>query len=489
MGAAESAVPVPGFGNHPDWLVSVAPEDRTSDVVGLPLGVSGLLLLWLICTAWIGAATLFWSLREVNGKLSAAPGALIDDVQYDSIAWNLSRGKGFKLDYSHWEWLRPYRTARDGVDRSEIFRTRLKGKTTVRAPLYPWLLSGLYRVAGRRWDLVRSGQIVLLSAGLAAFFVWAGWRMGSRMLPLVATVLLTPDFGVLTSAAQIMTESLGTLLVLATIVAMDRARRQNRWWDWAGAGVWFALALLARNTMIGWLVLGTGGFGCWILLQLLRRKPVLAALGRGATFLMVVALVCLPWWVRNCERTGAFAPFGSAGSIGMAGGYSDGCRELQGNWDVAAVIEAQNRTIGRPAFVQAELGRQEYLIGQESSRMAWAWAREHAAAIPALMLQKASSHLGLLRQLPWPLYLANLLLVLSAAAGLFLLRREIGWWMIWAILLSLLTTMLTWSHYGRFAIPIRPLWHLGSAWVIVAFWSWVLGLRTGRDATRSVLSS
>lgn len=460
--------PDPGSGPDAD-----GPE---SSVPGLPEPLSASIFLWSLCFLMLGSATAFWSLRECRGDLNAVPGAQADDVFYDNIAWNLSRGRGFSLGFSDWEWLRPYRKVRDGVDRKVVLQHQTEGKTTSRAPAYPWLLAGTWRILGRRWDVVRVSQIVLLSAGLAGFLVWAGRRMGSRVLPLVASATLAADFSVLSTAGQLMTEPLAVLAIAMALVGVDRASQSGLKRQWLMAGMLFGVAILVRSTLVGWMVLGGLGYAAWLLWLLLRRRPVWLRLQQGTAYGFGILLVCLPWWQRNCDRAGAFAPFGSAGSIGMAGGYCDGCQALNGNWFLPAVVEAQAAAEKTAGFGLLSLAEQEHRIGAESSRRAREWMREHVRELPALAWNKALNHLAIQGGLPWPLTVVNLLLLGSAFAGSLLSLRGPGKWILIATSLSVLTTSLTWSHYGRFSIPIRPLWHLASAWTIVAFWVWVLGL-------------
>jgi hypothetical protein len=63
---------------------------------------------------------------------------------------------------------------------------------------------------------------------------------------------------------------------------------------------------------------------------------------------------------------------------------------------------------------------------------------------------------------------------------LFASRQSFGWWVAVVIGMSVVTTMLTWSHYGRYSIPIRPLIQVGSAIGTFAFWRIVLGLPSER---------
>jgi hypothetical protein len=71
-------------------------------------------------------------------------------------------------------------------------------------------------------------------------------------------------------------------------------------------------------------------------------------------------------------------------------------------------------------------------------------------------------------------------LIFGVVIGCIASRQSFGWWVAVVIGMSVVTTMLTWSHYGRYSIPIRPLIQVGSAIGTFAFWRIVLGLPSER---------
>jgi hypothetical protein len=402
------------------------------------------------------------------------PGATRDDVFYDNIAWHLEQGAGFRLGFSGWEWLKPYRRAQDGVNREWVFQTRVDGPTTSRAPVYPLLLSVSYRLSGRDWRVVRIGQIVTLVAGLATLLVWAGQQMRNRWLPFVGATTLLVDYGVHGTAGQIMTETTATVGMVALLMALCSAWRRGSAGSWLLAGVVMGLVLLTRSTLAGWLVLAVPGVLVVAAGQMLRRRSCWRLLRNAAVIALGVSAVCLPWWMRNCRRAEAFEPFGSAGKIGMVGGYCDGCYDLGGNWYLPAVQEVERAVQKEPGFFALELPRKEHVTGVESEHRAMDWARSNWQRLPWLATMKGLTHLGLWSQPERWVVVANAVLVGGAIAGCWLSRRSFGGWIFLATALSVATTMLTWSHYGRFAIPIRPFWHLAAAVTIVEFWRWAL---------------
>ncbi len=65
-------------------------------------------------------------------------------------------------------------------------------------------------------------------------------------------------------------------------------------------------------------------------------------------------------------------------------------------------------------------------------------------------------------------------MVVSGFAGCLLLTGRLKGLFAVVLLVDLSIAMLTWEHLGRYAIPIRPLIHLGLALAICRFWYEVL---------------
>ena len=120
-------------------------------------------------------------------------------------------------------------------------------------------------------------------------------------------------------------------------------------------------------------------------------------------------------------------------------------------------------------------------MGQFSREQGNQWARENWQQLPSLMIDKALSHLALINRpvkiVPW----LNALLLAGAVIGCLASWSRFGFWVALILFLSTATTMLTWSHEGRYLIPVRPLIHCAAAIGTVYFWRWVL--QTGKAKT------
>lgn len=402
------------------------------------------------------------------GSLDAIPGVQRDDVFYDNIAFNLANGNGYSLDFSNEQWLQLYRDNNAGGNHDWIFDLNATGPTATRAPAWPLLMSVVYRTAGRRFDIMRIINIVAMTLGLT-FLLCTVYRFCGGVVATFAAVTMALDFAVLRTAGQVMTEAVATAWVAfcfaLTIIMFcrspddDRSPKQYRSWFLVGIG-------------IGVLSLIRGNANAWIVMIAIAMVA-LGAFHRGASsswrfwitrlvlFVLGVAVVAGPWWVRNCQVTGHFEPFGTGGSIGAAGGFSDGALRNLGNWDLATVQAVQQQAGAQHDFSGLTLAEREYRIGLESRGFALEWIIDNPMKLPGLTLGKAFNHLGFGNDFHPAVIAVNVLLLLGALVGFGV--RDVGRLAGLVLLISLLTTLLTFSHFGRYSIPVRPLLHVSCA--------------------------
>lgn len=391
-------------------------------------------------------------------------GSRRDNVFYDNIGLHLSQGKGFVVDFKNQQWLKTYE---NDPRNNWIFKSRLEGPTAKRAPGYPYCLSVLYRVLGRNWVFVRIFNYLVLAAGLTTLVVVLRKHLGTPIASVTAGSLLF-DFAILGTAGELMTEPLTTGLFSVTFAAViwawsktdygiDSADRRGGSWRWAVVGILFALTALVRSNFYAWLIQLLVLSIVWLVFLIWRKRHVRTFAGGLVAFLLAVSLICFPWWARNCYVTGNFAPFGTAGSSGLVGGYSDGALEKYGNWDVrsAADCAARFRDANYAELAKMSLAEQEYLIGQQSQLETRAWIIENWRQVPLLMTYKALNHLRLIRQPTWNIAL-NVFLLSLAAIGCVAYWRQFGFWVVLVVFLSTAATMLTWSGLGRYSVPMRP---------------------------------
>lgn len=166
-----------------------------------------------------------------------------------------------------------------------------------RSPLYPLLLAPC-EILGHCMPL----GIGLLHLACGVLTVGLTWRLGrswglSEPAALSAALLVAVDPILLFYSAQVMTETVATLLAVAALDVLTRAVRSERLWAAAWAGAVAALAALCRPVFLVWLLLATGG---WLVLWTgARRAASGPRWGPLASFIVAATLVLSPWVVRN----------------------------------------------------------------------------------------------------------------------------------------------------------------------------------------------
>jgi 4-amino-4-deoxy-L-arabinose transferase-like glycosyltransferase len=227
---------------------------------------------------WVGAILAFAFVLRLGYVLHLHGVEPKDPEDYDSYAWNLAQGNG----YTNGESL------------------------TRRPPLFPFLLAGVYTVAGHSPRAARLLQITLGTA-LCAVVYLIGTRLygvfAGRLAAIAAAVY--PYF--IYYSGYLMTETLAALVFgwLAYLwLGWDRDTRPTRFFS---VGLVAGLAILARPVFL----LIPGLVPLWALAARL-------SLPRAATatiwFAAGAAAVVAPWTMRNYVATGHFIPVQTDGS-------------------------------------------------------------------------------------------------------------------------------------------------------------------------------
>lgn len=304
---------------------------------------------------WLALFAVSLALRVGFVWLAHGPGAVpySDSEQLDALAWNLASGRGFALEGASG----PYPTA-------------------AVPPLMPWLTSLLYRAVGHSYFAGILLQAVLgaltpplvLSLGTALFGSPVGWI--AAWLCAVHPLLVAFSGYLLTEAA------FTTALVLALLASVTwvKTPRPGRAF---GVGLLWGLATLARPTALplpalvaawAWVPLG-------LTVRPAERLRQLALIAAG------VAVVLVPWGVRNLNVTGTFTlktagpkAFLDANNPAL---WADPAR--RGGANSAFEIEPY-RTLFR--------GRSEVEVDSIASAEAWKFLNAHRAEWPAMAAAK-----------------------------------------------------------------------------------------------------
>lgn len=446
---------------------------------------------WLygLCVGILFSATLGWTYVECEQSFSAAPGRFQDDVFYDNLACNILSGDGFSYEFENQLWRRAYESGESTVDKRWLDSVRASGPTMTRAPGYPLFLASCYGVFGRRFEAVRIIQWLILSTSLVVLLIWASRRLENCWIAIISSLTLAFDFGVLCTPGQIMSESLTISLMIAVVICCDLAWRARSVGYGVATGILFGATMLVRSNLIVWLGFTMLVIVPWIGLRELNRTKHSAQsdelnqyrqLKTWLWFGLTAAIVCSPWWIRNCLVSESLSPFGSGGAIGVVGGFSDGCLANNGNWSLPDVLETQQVTLNAISKEPLSSIDRELAIGRASTNRAGFWIRNNLREMPELSIRKTMSHLGLMGQPHWGIHLANAALLLSAFVMVYSSKHELGKLFAILTMLSILTAVVTWSHHGRYSLPLRPFWHVMSAWTTVWFWQGIFRIANRR---------
>jgi len=354
---------------------------------------------------------------------------LADSLDYDRLARSVASGRGF----------------RDAHGEPE----------TLRAPLYPLFVAGLYRIGGPDPARVRAAQAVLgalvpvavLSLGLACFRPRVAWLAA-------AVVACYPAFVAYTGL--VLTETLACLLVSVVALAAVRAAstRSLAWSALLGMALGLTalcraeLAAVALAMGLATLALPAGSWG--------------ARLARAAAMGVCFLLVLLPWTIRNYRTLGAFVPL-----------TTDGWRTL---W-IASYPERWLEWKAEEPVLSIEAGAKGPLERSQRFRAAALDnLRSHPGAYGAMVLRRVPLLLigghsntiaglegttadsrGLVLLLKLALLALNTLLLLLAAAGLWLCRGR--WPALWPLYVTLLVPPIVYLllfAVPRYLIPVMP---------------------------------
>jgi 4-amino-4-deoxy-L-arabinose transferase-like glycosyltransferase len=391
------------------------------------------------------------------GLALAAPFPTIagDPAVYDEIGVAVASGEGFSR--------LPRRPGHDARP------------TALHPPAWPSLLGLVYAATGHgsaldrvnatrttdlaaleraqaRWRVARLLQAALGAAGVALLGIVA-WQLWGAVLGLIAAGLaaLHPPLTVLGLA--LLGESLFVVLELAAVAAALRARSTGalRWAIVAGA--FAGLATLTRNNGLVLLV------PLVLLVWTGRRRPRWSA---PLAVLAAALVVVTPWTVRNAIVLDAFVPVATNLGQTLAGTYNAQSARHDYRWRSTRLLPAARRAQLR-AMTEPE--RSDAL-----TRDALRYIREHPAAPAVVALQNTGRLAELDPEARSVLRLVvgskRLALVSIAGFGAFALLALAGAltararavpWPVWlAPLLLGVSVVLFAVNFSRFRAPLDP---------------------------------
>lgn len=320
-----------------------------------------------------------------------------DALAYDWLAMNLLEGKG-------------YRDAEGNL-------------TAYRPPLYPVFLAVIYRLTGHDYQNARIAQAILSTLTVLFIGLWAGVLFGGASACWAALVAaLYPAFYAYTyRCSALLTETLYIFLLTGSLYGLYRYFVSPHWLAAIASGIALGLAILTRPVPL--LLI----FYLPLVLLILRFPP--PHVFKYHTFLwLMVALILLPWTLRNYFVFKAFVPVATLGgenfylanhpgSDGMGGSQGESAPFYEG------VFRPQDDKLNSSG--KSETEKSKYFFGK-----GFEFIRRHPGEALKLFLWKAPLYMdprsilerGTERKriIAWPY-----LFVLGSALASYVLARNV----------------------------------------------------------------
>ena len=354
------------------------------------------------------------------------------------------------------------------------------GPTAFRPPVYPYLLGGVYVVAGEHGIL--AGRVLgalfgVLVVGL--LYLLAAELLGSRAgLIAAALAAFWPPLFLLNAA--LVTEPLFLALVLAAVLLTLRYRKDHSLWAVAAGGACCGLAALTRSN--GLLLFVAIGVGLVFFSGLRPRRGDLLA---TATLAIAALLTVAPWTIRNAQTFDRFVPITSQTGFALAGTYNSEAEDFpayRATWILPTVTARYG-----PLYERRDLD--EVALDQALLDGALAYALDHPAYVLEatalntlrtfeLVPQDPASALANARQLglsPRAALLERVsfyLLAALAVIGVIVMRRcpagQAVPWFVWLVPALLVVAALPILGSPRYRAPLYPFVVLAATGAVVA---------------------
>jgi 4-amino-4-deoxy-L-arabinose transferase-like glycosyltransferase len=402
--------------------------------------------------------------------LNQPPRTSGDEPGYDSIAWELSQGRGFQLNYADPEFRTLYRDA--AKENPELYSLSDAGPQidVTRPPLYPLLIAATNKLFGRQlWGIrILDALAMAFVCGLAVTFLAA--RFGIVPGVFCAILFILVDTRTRLYGRAILSEATAAALIAAFCLCLVRYHQRPSWKLAMACGLCMGLSLLDRTAFTLWLPTLTLTIGFVAYRSDAGRNWQGAGLHMLLFGLTVIA-VFAPWGVRNINVTGRFLPLGIQGKQQLSAAFSDYTWDARGLW-----VNLKQTEFYDSFEMSEELNPLEKTLAEAefSSERAKEWILSNPLKAIALVPMKIYQEFRP-RTIP-----ELLLLVLSIVGGCAMWRRPEGKLLLAVVLANALAIGATWSVEGRFLVPMLFVQH-----VFAAFGGWWIVCPRRRQLTES----
>ncbi|MEW4490857.1 glycosyltransferase family 39 protein [Thalassoglobus sp. JC818] len=393
--------------------------------------------------------------------LNIPPSTSGDEVDYDSLGWELAHGRGFRVDLNDPEFREPYDVA---AQTSERFRLphRESEISTTRPPFYPWAISYINRLVGRQFWGTRILDAAFVAATGALLAVCVRQDFGMTAAGLSIILFLGVDVRTRLYGRAILTEAMAMFfvsLICVVILKLRFHKFRSRIDDIlfsVAIGLLIGFAVLVRTLMILWLP------GICLLLLLIwmrlgfsaKRSALLVACAMSGVLLAIV-----PWCVRNIAVTGEFMPMGTQGLVQLSASFGDEVWESGGVW----------RNLEHSGFFDEVVSDDQTPVEREVAKAKWSrtqakeWIFHQPGRAIALIPMKIKEEFrprNLTEAVILCLFLLGIWPALWTSSGRVCLAL---------LAINAIAIGATWSVEGRFLVPVLLPMHyvavLGIVWI------------------------
>ena len=405
----------------------------------------------------------------LSGQLTAAPSIHDDHIDYDSLGWEWSQGRGYQLHLTETSFRTAY-TAPGLDEHAAAVGADEPWSTASRPPLFPFLLAAGNKFFGRQFWFGRSVNLIAIAIACGLLATLA-FRLAGTTAAVVAWMQFTLiDVRVRITSREFLTEAISVLVVAGLLCCLirwydavktrrdptdtdqdDRSAYPTRWL--VVSGVVLGVGMLLRTAFVLWLPVLVA------MLIWLGGKRCRSSYTGAAVFALLALVVLSPWMVRNVAVLDSFQPLGTMGARDSYAAYSDRAIQTRGQWFSLLKSGFFDELDPETRGLQAETAR-----GALSSAKAKEWILSNPHKLPLLAVLRVMSEIR-------PRQLTDLYILAFAVLGGILYRRSdevrlsLG-----LILACLFGIAITWSVAGRFVFPILVPIHLLAALAAAHAW-------------------
>lgn len=182
----------------------------------------------------------------------------------------------------------------------------LSGPTAVMSPLYPALLSLVFRLFGV-YSLTSAFVILTINSILSALtcipvYFSAHYGIGARAAKIAAWSWALYPFAVYFSAGRVWEYALTSLLFTTCFCIAQRIHRSSNPWAWIGFGALYGITAHSNASVMSTLPFLLG-FALWQAHKAGKRWAL-----NGALTMLTFVLVLTPWTIRNYRTLGVIVP-------------------------------------------------------------------------------------------------------------------------------------------------------------------------------------